>query len=109
REDDRLYFPLIRRQDHPGDVHGGQVSFPGGRQEQDETYEQTALREAEEEIGITPGDVQIIGTLTTLYVPPSNFEIHPIVGTISYFPRWIPQVAEVAEMIEAPLDVLFDD
>lgn len=109
RDDGGLYFPLMRRQEYPGDVHSGQISLPGGRQEQDETYEQTALREAEEEIGITPGDVQIIGTLTPLYVPPSNFEIHPIVGTIGYFPRWIPHIEEVAEMIEAPVDALFDD
>ncbi|MBL8131517.1 MAG: CoA pyrophosphatase [Anaerolineae bacterium] len=103
-----LHFPLMRRQEYPG-VHSGQISLPGGRQEVGETYVHTALREAEEEVGVLASDVRVIGSLTPFYIPPSNFEIHPIVGAISYRPPWNLHAYEVAELIETPLDVLFDE
>ncbi len=106
--DDSLHFLLMRRQEYPG-VHSGQISLPGGRQEAGETFVQTALREAEEEVGVLASDVRVIGALTPFYVPPSNFEIHPIVGTIGYHPQWVAQPLEVAELIEAPLSILLDE
>jgi 8-oxo-dGTP pyrophosphatase MutT (NUDIX family) len=106
--DGGLYFPLMRRNEYPG-VHSGQISLPGGKREGAETFEQTATRETEEELGIHARDVQIIGAMTPLYVPPSNFEIHPLVGYLPYRPAWKPDAHEVAEVLEVPLAVLLDD
>lgn len=103
-----LNFPLMRRAEYPG-VHSGQISLPGGKQEEGESFEQTALREAHEEVGIHAADVQIVGELTALYVPPSNFEIHPVVGVINYKPDWTPDPTEVAQVIEVSISALFDD
>ena len=64
---------LILRQQYEG-VHSGQVSFPGGRKEKDDkTLIETALRESEEEVGIDADKVMVIGNLTEIYIPPSNF------------------------------------
>jgi len=106
--DGSLWFPLMRRTESTS-VHSGQISLPGGRQEAGETFIETALREANEEIGIYPPDVRVLGELPSLYVPPSNFEIHPVVGTVPYLPLWNPYAGEVAEMVETPLSVLLDD
>jgi 8-oxo-dGTP pyrophosphatase MutT (NUDIX family) len=104
---DALHFVLIRRNEYKG-VHSGQISFPGGKHEDSESYEQTALREACEEIGVC-GDVTVIGRLTELYVPPSDFLIHPIVGYTPSMPEWMIDPYEVAEVIDVPLDSLLDD
>lgn len=99
---------LIRRADHPGAVHSGQMSFPGGRREPNETFEQTARRETFEEVGIDPASIQVVGEMTQLYVPPSDFEIHPFVGYLDYAPVWYPDTHEVAEVVEMPLHYLFE-
>jgi 8-oxo-dGTP pyrophosphatase MutT (NUDIX family) len=99
---------LIRRTEHPGDVHGGQMSFPGGRRESHESFEETARRETFEEIGLHPNSIQVLGELTQLYVPPSDFEIHPFVGYIDHHPTWQPDTHEVAEVVEMPLYYLFE-
>ncbi|MCG8371917.1 MAG: CoA pyrophosphatase, partial [Balneolales bacterium] len=65
-----------------GIKHGGQLSFPGGGQEGEETYEETALREAHEEIGLNINSVTTIGRLTPLYVDHSNNMVTPVVGFI---------------------------
>ncbi len=68
-----VYFPLIKRPQYPG-VHGGQVGFPGGKMEpSDPDILFTALREAEEEIGIKASKVEVLGQLSDLYIPTSNF------------------------------------
>lgn len=73
---------LIKRSVYDG-LHSGQVSFPGGKHEElDTDLLATALREANEEIGINPKDVKIIGTLTPLYIPVSNMMVLPVVGLI---------------------------
>lgn len=104
----QLYFPLIRRAEYPG-VHSGQISFPGGRREVGETVENCATRETQEEIGVPCEDIRIIGQLTTIYVPPSDYLISPIVGSLAERPNWRPDPTEVAEIIEVPLAMLFDD
>ncbi len=101
-----LHFVLIRRTEYEG-VHSGQISLPGGKREDGETFEQTALRETYEEIGVQD-PVEILGALTPLYVPPSDFEIHPFVGYLPERPVWSPDPNEVAEVIEAPLQLLLD-
>ncbi|RMG20729.1 MAG: CoA pyrophosphatase [Bacteroidetes bacterium] len=88
-------------------VHSGQVSFPGGRREPgDKDLIHTALREAEEELGIPASEVEVLGQLTELYIAPSNFLVYPSVGYLPYRPAFQPDPAEVAEVIEAPLSLL---
>ncbi len=107
-EDDHLKTILIQRAQYDG-VHSGQIAFPGGKKEGDETLEQTALREAEEEVGVRQADIQILGRLTELYIPPSNFLVHPFVGSINYKPLFIPQSDEIDGLIEVAVDTLLDE
>lgn len=90
------------------EFHQKQISFPGGRQEKGESFEQTALREAHEELKILPESVRILGKLTPLYIPPSHYCIYPVVAAISTRPDFRPFAQEVAEVIEIPLDHLLD-
>lgn len=91
--------------------HSGQVSFPGGsRDEEDDSFEYTALRETCEEIGICEqSGINLIGRLSTMWIPPSNFEVVPIVATMQYEPEMIPSPAEVDRVLHMPLDALLDD
>ena len=88
-------------------VHGGQVSFPGGKVEPDDANPTfTALRESEEELGILPSNVSVIGSLSPLYIPPSNFMVYPTVGFTPQRPQFIPSPDEVAAVIETDIDKL---
>lgn len=89
--------------------HGGQISFPGGRSENNETPVQTALREAEEEIGIEPNDVTVAGALSNLYVQPTDNNVTPIVGFLNYKPRLSLNPDEVEEAFCVKLDALLDE
>lgn len=103
-KDGKLYLPLIQRVIAKGDKHSGQMSFPGGKLEAtDKSKQAGALREANEEIGILAEDVTILGTLTSLYIPASNFQVFPFVGYLNYKPTFIPQEREVAEVVEVAL------
>lgn len=88
--------------------HGGQISFPGGAREAGESLRDTALREAYEEIDLAPQSVRILGGLTPLYIPPSNFCVHPFVGVVHSAPVLRPTDREVAEVFHAPLHHLLD-
>jgi len=104
-----IYTVLILRTSGHG-VHSGQVSFPGGKKEEnDRSLEDTALREAEEEIGINKNDVKIIGALSELYIPPSGFLVQPFVGYLNKKPLFHPHKNEVQKLIEVPLDLIMDD
>ena len=88
--------------------HTGQVSLPGGRVDQGETFEVAALREATEEIGVDPNAVEVLGRLTPLHIPVSGFLLHPIVGYTSMRPAFQRAEWEVARIIEAPVSLLAD-
>lgn len=99
---------FIKRNIYDG-VHSGQIAFPGGRSEEsDKDAVATALRETEEEIGIRAADVNILGLLSPLYIPPSNFNVQPVVGFINYEPTFKPDPAEVSGVITASLDHLLN-
>lgn len=96
------YTAFMKRPD--GDsTHSGQISFPGGKQEPNETHEQTALRETFEEIGIAPDSVNVIGELSELYIPPSHFIVRPYIGLLDYVPVFVPNPSEVIRVIEEPV------
>lgn len=88
--------------------HAGQISLPGGAADEGETLAQTALREAQEEIGIEPSQVEIVGELTPVYVLVSGFTLHPVVGVTQKRPAFTPAEGEVAEILEVSLDDLRD-
>ncbi|QEG25254.1 NUDIX hydrolase [Mariniblastus fucicola] len=88
--------------------HPGQISLPGGRVDEGETLEQAARREAEEEIGIDRNEIEILGTLNPVWVPPSDFTVTPFVGWLSKEPVFEIQVDEVAELIQVPVARLLD-
>jgi 8-oxo-dGTP pyrophosphatase MutT (NUDIX family) len=93
---------LTVRRDHLPD-HAGQISFPGGQREGEETLRDTALREAHEEIGLSPVSVEVRGALTPLYIPPSNFCVHPFVGTVERTASLRPTDDEVRRVLRVPL------
>lgn len=85
-------------------IHSGQISFPGGKKDPaDQSVVHTALREAEEEIGILPGNIEIVGILSPLYVSPSNFEINPVIGFVDQLQELNPNSEEVEYIIDVPL------
>ncbi len=98
-----LYVPMMKRPPRTG-PHSGQISFPGGAHEpEDADLEQTALRESEEELGILPTNVRILGRLSQLYVPPSGFLVSPYVGWSDTRPDFQPDPREVDRVLEIPL------
>lgn len=106
---DNIYFILTQRPNYSG-AHGGQVSFPGGKQEQDDlNLEETALREAEEEIGIDRRDVRVIGSLSEYYVGASNHLVMPVIGYAQGVPNFTPDSYEVAEILPVLLKDLIDE
>lgn len=108
-ENGLIKFPLIKRTAYKG-AHSAQISFPGGKAEAGENAIQTALREAEEEIGIHQHDVEVIGQLSEFNVIPSNFLVTPIVGALHYVPVFKPDPREVDKIICAELaDLVRED
>ena len=107
-EGNELRMAFIERTfSHPDDKHGGQISFPGGKLEpEDETYLIGALREVEEEIGIPPEQITVLGQLTDLYVFASNFLVYPFLGYMEHAPTFIPQLEEVASIVSFPIEKL---
>ena len=103
-----IKFPLIKRPEYVG-AHGGQISLPGGKAEAGENAIETALREAEEEIGVDSRSVSILGRLTEFHVIPSNFLITPVVASIDRRPVWIPDPYEVAGILTGSISELIKD
>ena len=103
-------FPAIVRTED-GRPHSGQIALPGGATEDGEEFPVgTALREAHEEIGIAPESIRVLGALTPLYIPVSNFTVTPVVGVIHdrRSPVYVPDPREVADVITVRLDCLRD-
>lgn len=103
----RLYLVLTRRTEELPS-HKGQISLPGGTRHAGETFEETALREAWEELDLPPSQVEVLGRLTPLHIPPSNYCIRPIVGYTPTQPAFQRDPREVAEILEVPLAKLLD-
>ena len=98
---------LMERPEGPF-AHGGQISFPGGKREQDDvTLLGTAMREMYEEVGISPSEITVLGPLSELYIPVSNFLVHPFVGYAASKPLIQPNPAEVKSIL-TPEIVTFD-
>ncbi len=103
-----IKFPLTKRAEYNG-AHSGQVSFPGGKSEGNETRTETALREGEEEIGVRPGDITVIGKLTDFFVIPSNFIITPVVAYQSVRPAFRPDPYEVVRILECNVEDILSE
>ena len=104
-----LHFCLIQRPTYDG-KHSGQISFPGGKkEEQDVDFWATALRETHEEVGVNPAKVRKLTTLSSTYIPPSNFMVYPFLAYTDTRPNFVPEEEEVEHIIEVPLALLLDE
>jgi 8-oxo-dGTP pyrophosphatase MutT (NUDIX family) len=107
-EIDKKWNTILIRRAEDGQTHSGQISFPGGKNEKfDVDIIATACRECEEEIGIKRNDIEVLGTLTPIYVPPSNFVVTATIGFIANAQNLKPDEKEVQEIIQVPLEFLF--
>ncbi len=103
------HIALILRPEYEG-VHSGQIALPGGKVEiYDLSYTETALRETQEEVGVYTHTVQVVKPLTKVYIPPSNFWVHPFLGFTEKRPDFVLQKEEVAAVIEVPLAELLNE
>jgi len=107
-EEKSIHTILMQRPEYDG-VHGGQISFPGGKREPaDRDLVHTALREANEEIGINPANVIITGNLTPLFIPVSNMLVTPVLGWTYKKPDFKLLPEEVVFLIDCDLDALLN-
>lgn len=107
-DEGEIRFPLIQRPNYEG-IHSGQMALPGGRFEvEDKDQYQTALREADEEIGIRRESIEIIGSLSEFFVAASNYMVLPVIGKVSYVPKFTPEPREVHDIVTPPLSHLID-
>lgn len=106
-EDDTFVTLIMRAVD--GGAHSGQIAFPGGKKElEDADLIATALREADEEIALDPAIVHILGPISPLYIPVSNFIVQPIIGYTTELPNLVKCDFEVADIFSISLKTLFD-
>jgi len=108
-KESKTHLVLIVRNSYKG-VHSSQVAFPGGKfEDTDLNFEQTALRETHEEIGVKPSIIKVIKPFTQIYIPPSNFMVYPFLGIATEELHFYPDSKEVAAIIELPLEVFLSD
>ena len=106
QKENSIFTVLIQRTIYEG-KHSGQISFPGGKAEnEDLNIFETALREANEEIGIIKKSVTTIGQLSDVFIPVSNFHVVPVIGISKKIPDFIIEQREVAEIIELNINEL---
>ncbi|MGE4289694.1 MAG: CoA pyrophosphatase [Salinivirgaceae bacterium] len=106
-KNNELYFPVIRRPIYNG-MHSGQMALPGGKTEEgDASLIQTALRESHEEIGVDKNSIEILGSLTDLYIEVTHMQVLPVVGYLGKKPDFSIQKSEVDALFEIPLSHLF--
>lgn len=106
--DDTVHTMIIKRPSYDG-IHSGQLALPGGKSERDEKPVHTAIRETLEEVGVSVSVQQVIGELTALYIPPSNFLVHPFVAWLNERPAFVPDAREVDKILEVPLSTFLDE
>jgi len=101
-----IVFTLRKQYDG---VHSGQMSFPGGKKDiGDNDMIETALRETKEEIGVGREKIKVMGKLSELYIPPSNFLVYPVVGFAEQIEGFNPQKEEVERIVEIPVSFFLD-
>jgi 8-oxo-dGTP pyrophosphatase MutT (NUDIX family) len=105
----QTHLALILRRTYKG-VHSAQIGFPGGKIEpEDRNLEHTALRETEEEIGVPQSQVKVLKQLTDIFIPPSNFFVHPYLGIAKTTPQFVIQESEVEALVQVALTHFMDD
>lgn len=103
------HFVLMKRSSKLR-THSGQISLPGGQKDKtDRCYYQTAIRETNEELGVTVEYIQALGKLTPLYIPISNFMVHPFVSYAERSLNFVANDAEVEQVLEIPISRLLDN
>ncbi len=108
-EDTNGLHVLLTRRSEELPQHKGQIAFPGGAQHSDDQSPlATALRESEEEVGLRPGDVEILGTLDDTVTATSNYVVTPFVGRVPYPYSFQVNPGEIVELISLPLTLLRD-
>ncbi len=108
-KNNKTHLALILRTSYNG-VHSSQIAFPGGKVEKfDKNFQETALRETHEEIGIHPEKINVIRDFTPIYIPPSNFMVYPFLGYSLDELIFNPDQKEVAGIIELPLAYFLDE
>ena len=105
----QIHAVFIKRVVNPNDKHSGQIGLPGGKHEPTDTdLQHTALRECYEEIGVNPSKIEVIHSLTPLYIPISNFLVNAFVGWSPHSLNFVPDPSEVDQIIEIPLSNLLN-
>ena len=102
----REWFFFLKKRTKTVEYHKGQISLPGGMVEENESLEDTAIRETFEEIGVNPKKIKIISNLTCFYVPVSGFEIFPFIGWSNKKPKTIIQSSEVSRIFSPSIKTL---
>lgn len=106
---EQTHLVLIERNSYEG-VHSAQIAFPGGKfEKEDVEFQTTALRESEEEIGVFREQIEVIRPFSPLYIPPSNFLVHPFLGVAKETLHFVLDPKEVASIIELPLSDFLSD